>query len=349
MAAGSLTIDLDAIARNWTALDAASASTVETAAVVKADGYGLGAAPVAKRLAHEGARTFFVALAEEGVALRAALGPGPRIFVFSGYMAGDAALIRDADLTPLLNSSDQVARFLSDLPGHACGLQLDSGMNRLGLEPVDLPQLVLTVPRLAPKLVISHLACADEPQHAQNATQLAAFLTMSTLFPGIPKSLAATGGIGLGAGYHFDMTRPGVGLYGGAPFAEASPVVQLDLPVIQTRDVLPAEIVGYGASWTAPRLTRVATVSAGYADGLTRHIAAGTHIYAGATACKIIGRISMDLITVDVTDLDNVPDSLSILGDHQGIDTLAEAAGTIGYEILTSLGHRYQRHYKGRS
>jgi alanine racemase len=159
----------------------------------------------------------------------------------------------------------------------------------------------------------------------------------------IPRSLAATGGTLLGQAYHFDMTRPGIGLYGGLPFEQALPVVSLDLPIIQVRDVVAGETVGYGNSWTAERDSRIATVSGGYADGLIRAMGSNATLFAGDTPCPMVGRVSMDLITADITDLGEAPDSLQLLGRHQTVDTVAEAAGTIGYEILTSLGQRYHR------
>ena len=344
MADGLLTIDLKAIAANWRALDRLTKSTVETSAVVKANAYGLGIEPVAKVLVEAGAKTFFVALAQEGVRLRTALGPDLEIFVFSGYMEGDADACRSARLIPLLNSPEQIRRFRRDLSGHPCGLQFDTGMNRLGIEPAELPGLMLDYAALNPKLIVSHLACADDPKHMQNATQLAAFVTM-TAAVSVRKSLAATGGILLGDSYHFDLTRPGVGLYGGLPFEQAQPVVSLNAPVIQVRDVLPSETVGYGATWHAKKLSRIATLSVGYADGILRALS-GAQVFAGAKPCPVVGRVSMDLITVDVTHLDEVPDVLDLLGPEQTIDDLAEKAGTIGYEVLTSLGQRYERRYR---
>jgi len=343
MSTGRLTIDLEALAANWRALDAIN--TVETAAVVKADGYGLGVSPVAHTLAQAGARRFFVAAAEEGAELRAALGPGPMIGVFSGHMAGDADLIRDNDLTPMLNSVDQVLRHFETLPRQPFGIQLDTGMNRLGMEPAEWAALRDPVLQQIPVLLMSHLACADEPDHFMNAKQLRCFREMTDGL-GIPRSLSATGGTLLGADYHFDLTRPGVGLYGGRPFEDARPVVALDLPVIQTREILPGETVGYGNTWTAQRPARIATVAAGYADGLFRAMAPNLDLWHGDTRCPLAGRISMDLIGVDITGLgDAAPEALSILGPHQGVDDLADAAGTIGYEILTSLGARYARSY----
>ena len=316
--------------------------------MVKADAYGLGAAQVGPALAAAGVRSFFVALAEEGAALRAAVGPRPAIHVFAGLMPGDADPVRRHDLVPCLNSAAQMEAFAAELPRRPCAIQFDSGMNRLGLEAAEFEAAAHLLPRLAPVLQISHLACADDTDHPFNAAQREAFVALTDRLPGVRRSLAATGGILLGPDFHFALTRPGVGLYGGLPFAEARPVVTLSLPVIQVRDVAPGEIVGYGATWTATAPARVATVAAGYADGLPRALGnGGLSLYAGDTACPIVGRVSMDLITVDVTALPEVPDHLDILGARQTVDDLARAAGTIGYEILTSLGRRYERVYKG--
>ncbi|WP_118135288.1 alanine racemase [Oceanicella sp. SM1341] len=347
MAQAQLTVDIDAITANWRALDALTAPHVATAAVVKADCYGLGAGRIAPALAAAGARIFCVAQAEEGAEVRAALGEGPEIFVFGGYGEGETALFRDHGLTPLLNSPDQLKRFSADLAGRPCGVQLDTGMNRLGFEGLELAQHLMEIMALRPSLVMSHLACADEPAHPMNALQLAAFNTMTMALPGIRRSLSATGGTLLGPLYHFDMVRPGVGLYGAAPYADATPVVSLSLPVIQVRDVLPGEIVGYGGTYVAEGPRRIATLSSGYADGLFRSLSGKATLYAGDRPCPLVGRVSMDLITVDVTGLDHVPPTLEILGPHQGVDALAGAAGTIGYEILTGLGSRYARVYKG--
>lgn len=348
IARARLIVDLDAITANWRALDALTGAGVETGAVVKADAYGLGAASVGPALAAAGARSFFVALAEEGALLREALGPGPAIHVFSGLMPGDAALVRSHRLIPCLNSPGQIADFARDCAGLPAAVQLDSGMNRLGLEPAELADALPTLARLAPVLVISHLACADEPGHPLNRAQAAAFAALTARLPGVRRSLAATGGILLGPAWHFDLVRPGVGLYGGRPFLDARPVVRLALPVVQVREVAAGEIVGYGAGWTAVRPARVATVSAGYADGLSRALGGGRlALFAGETAVPVIGRVSMDLLTVDVTGLADVPATLDLLNDFQGVDAVADAGGTIGYEVLTSLGRRYDRVYKG--
>ena len=343
MSTARLTIDLDAITLNWRRLSQLSRG--ETGATIKADAYGLGVERVARKLAQAGCRTFFVAAAEEGAALRQAIGHGPRIFVFSGHMAGDAQLLRNLSLTPLLNSADQLVRHVEALPSHPFGIQLDTGMNRLGMEPAEWAAVRDLVMDLHPVLLMSHLACADEPLHTMNGEQLDRFSAMTHDIQA-PRSLAATGGILLGPDYHFDLVRPGIGLYGGAPYDEARAVVTLSLPVIQVRDVEAGEPVGYNCTWIADRPSRIATVAAGYADGLIRSLSGQTRLYAGDTPCPVVGRVSMDLITCDITDLSgDAPDALDILCPSQGVDALAADAGTIGYEILTSLGARYRRRY----
>lgn len=344
MSTGHLTINLAALAANFRNLDRQTG--VETGAVVKADGYGLGVGVVAKTLAKAGARKFFIAQAEEGLALREALGPGHDIFVFSGHMEGDAPLIRDLDLTPMLNSIDQITRHFEALPEHPFGIQLDTGMNRLGMEWSEWVAVAEIALAQRPTLIMSHLACSDEPDHPMNSYQLNLFRRMTDGID-VPRSLAATGGILLGQDYHFDLCRPGVGLYGGLPFGRAQPVVRLDIPVIQTRALDDGEVVGYGNTWQAERPSRVATISAGYADGVIRAMSDRATLWHGQVPCPLIGRVSMDLITVDVTDLDEDPQVLTLLGPQQTVDEVARAAGTIGYEILTSLGKRYTRRITG--
>lgn len=344
MAVATLTLDMTALAANWRALDRLSAAGVQTAAVVKADGYGLGVEAVVRCLAKAGARRFFVAAAEEGQRARQALGAGPQIHVLSGHMAGDTALIRDCALTPMLNSVDQITRHFETLPHHGFGVQLDTGMNRLGLEQADWDTVAPWVLQARPELLMSHLACADDPTHPMNAQQLAAFCAMTDT-TGVARSLAATGGILLGPDYHFDLTRPGIGLYGGQPFGAAQPVVALSLPVIQTRSLAQGETVGYSATWTAPRPSRIATVQGGYADGILRALSGRATLWAGDVPCPVVGRVSMDMITVDVTHLPHVPAEFELIGPHQSLDDLAEVAGTIGYEILTRLAARLDRRF----
>lgn len=342
MGTGRLHVDLSAIVANWRAL--AALARVECGAVVKADAYGLGAVPVAQALAAAGCRRFFVAVAEEGAALRRSLGPGPEILVFAGHMAGDTAALAEADLVPMINSLDQLTRHLEALPGHPFGIQLDTGMNRLGMEWSEWAAVAEIALEQRPVLLMSHLACADEPDHPMNGYQLDLFRQM-TDGTGVPRSLAATGGILLGPDYAFDLCRPGIGLYGGLPFDHAHPVVALDLPVIQIRDLQAGEVAGYGNAWQARRPSRLATVSGGYADGIFRALTGRLTLWHGETPCPAVGRVSMDLIIVDVTDLGEEPEFLTLIGPQQGIDDLARAAGTIGYEVLTALGSRYERQH----
>jgi alanine racemase len=347
MATGTLTIDLDAVAANWRALDAMSDSGVQTAAVVKANAYGLGAARIARALAQAGARRFFVAVAEEGATIRQALGPGPQVCVLGGHMAGDTDMIADLDLTPILNSVDQITRHLEALPRQPFGIHLDTGMNRLGLQTAEWEAIAPIILEAQPELILSHLVSSEDASDPRNAQQLALFNSLTDGL-GVPRSLANTGGVLLGRDYHFDLTRPGIGLYGGLPYAGALRTVGLALPVIQTRLIEPGEAVGYNATWIAEVPSTIATVSAGYADGLPRTLSNTGVLWDADTPCPIVGRVSMDLITVDITHLPEVPRTLDILGPHQSADDLAEAAGTIGYELLTALGPRYVRRYIGR-
>ena len=344
MASATLTIDLDAIAANWRALDRLSSQGTQTGAVVKADAYGLGVTRVARALAQAGARRFFVSQAEEGAEVRQALGPGPQINVLAGHMPGDTEMISDLDLTPILTSLEQITRHLESLPGHPFGVNLDTGMNRLGVELLEWQAVAPILLEAGPVMLLSQLACADEPDHPMNLSQLEQFHEM-TDGTGIPRSLSATGGILLGPQYHFDLTRPGVGLNGGRPFETARHVATLSLPVIQTREVAPGESVGYGAVWEAEAPAIIATVLGGYADGMPRSLASNVMLWDGDTPCPLVGRVSMDFLTVDITHLEEMPKSLDILSQHQTIDELADAAGTIGHEILTGLGPRLYRRY----
>lgn len=348
MASPDLTIDLDAIVANWKALDRMSEASVETAAVVKADGYGLGADRVVGSLRRAGARTFFVAIAEEGSAVRRAAGADAEVYVFGGHMDGDARALANHGLTPLLNSQQQVQRHLASLPDHPFGLQIDTGMSRLGMSGEELASVRLAFDPGTPRLVVSHLACADDDTDQRNQAQLATFRELTADFPA-PRSLSATGGILLGPGFHFDLCRPGIGLFGGAPFRSGAPTVSLEVPVIQTRDLSIGDFVGYGADWTAKRTSRIATIAAGYADGLLRVMGGDDSLscWVGGSRCPVVGRISMDLITIDITDIEGTPERVQVLNEFQTIDDLAEIAGTIGYEILTSLGQRIRRRYIG--
>jgi len=343
MSSAELYINLANICSNWNALNRLSNGS--TGAVVKANAYGLGIKEVGISLAKAGARDFFVAVAEEGAELRQAIGQGPKIYVFSGHMIGDTPLIKNFDLIPLINSAEQLLFHLENSSNQMIGIQLDTGMNRLGMERAEYTALKDIISERNPDLIMSHLACADDTSNPMNEKQLNYFNEITNSI-NCRKSLAATGGILLGKQYHFDITRPGIGLYGGKPYTSSKNVVQLKLPVIQTRTVLPGETVGYSNTWTAKRTTKVATLSSGYADGIFRCMSDKAILYYNEIPCSIIGRISMDLIGVDVSNCKEDPDSLWLLNDKQVIDDLAYDANSIGYEILTALGNRYNRIYK---
>ena len=344
MATATATINLNAIRQNWQKLR--SISSNDAAAVVKANAYGLGLAQVTKALYAEGARIFFVATAEEGAELRSILGKKPDIYVFSGHMVGDTELIKNYNLIPLINSKEQLSRHSKLLREKKFGVQLDTGMNRLGMEPMEWESVKELALSLNPVLIMSHLACADDPNHKMNSKQLDIFLTLTNKI-NINKSLAATGGILLGPEYHFDLTRPGIGIYGCSPMQDCLPVLKIDIPVIQIRNIESGETVGYGNTWTSPCKKKIATISAGYADGLFRAIGKKAKLYFEEISCPIVGRISMDLIGVDITSLKVDPVRLELINSQQTVDNIAEGAETIGYEFLTSLGNRYSRNYTG--
>lgn len=332
----TLTIDTAAIVANWRSL-AAMTPAAACGAVVKADGYGLGAEVVIRALAAAGLEDAFVFSAAEGQALRPHF--GGRIHVMEGHRPG-------ADLTGLIPSLVSPEQFFRDRAlrsGQPFGVQLDSGMHRLGLTAHEWRGLRSEILSHAPVLLMSHLACADDAGDPMTDRQRLRFAEM-TEGSGVRRSLAASAGILRGPELGFDLTRPGVALYGGAAFAGMRRVVGLTLPVIRTLHVPAGEVVGYGATWTAPRDCRIATLSGGYADGLMRRMSGtGLTLWAGDRACPLVGRISMDVLAVDVTDLPEVPDALEIIGPHQGLDTLARHADTIPYEILTALRSRYPR------
>ncbi len=343
-----LDIDLAALLHNFRILQK-QCPTAEAAPVVKADAYGLGMARIAAHLASNGARTFFVARLDEGVALRKVLGAGPVIYVLDGLGAGELVAFAVHDLRPVLNHTDQYADWLSGPENVKAALHIDTGMNRLGLRPEHIQSLAGHHDR-QPSLIMSHLACGDEPGHPLNHQQLMAFRHASATFVGVPISMANSAGAFLDPAYHFDLIRPGISLYGGGPFGTAHPdirpVAHLHARVLQVRDLKAGETVGYGAAFVAPRDMRLATLGIGYADGVLRSFAARGTIWIGGEHRQLTGRVSMDVISVDVTGLDVAcGDWAELLGSRQNLDAIATAAGTIGYELLTRLGSRLPHHY----
>ncbi|MET0367875.1 MAG: alanine racemase [Methylobacterium sp.] len=360
LAAAFLGIDLGALRDNYRLL-ARRAGPAACAAVVKADAYGLGVARVAPVLAEAGCRQFFVAQVGEGVSLRAILGPGPAIGILNGTTPGSEAACAASDLVPVLNDGAQreawvgLARHLGRrLPAI---LQVDSGMTRFGFDPAEALALLDDPDAFAGltlTLVMSHLACADTPEHPANAAQLAAFSAVRARLPRVPASLAASSGIVLGPDFHFDMVRPGAALYGIAPQPGRDnpmrPVVSLRARVMQLRAVPAGTPVGYGHAGVTARDSRLATVAVGYADGFPRGTEGAAGFLAGVRL-PLVGRVSMDSLVLDATDLPPGaigPGALvDLIGPEQGVDALAAASGTIGYEVLTRLGQRFHRTYTG--
>ncbi len=346
------------MAANWRIL-AERAAPAECAAVVKADGYGLGAAPVASSLLRAGCRTFFVALPAEAVAVRAAVGDAPVVGVLAGYLPEVAELYRRHRLSPVLSTMEQVAAWRAHRCAVPAFIHVDTGINRLGMPPDHVEALAAQPELLAGlelALVMSHLACADEPAHALNAAQLKAFRAALAASPTpLPGCFANSSGIFLGPDYHFAMVRPGVALYGVNPTPgrpnPMRPVVTLRARILQVRQVDRGESVGYGATFVASSARKLATVAVGYADGLHRALSNRGRVACHSCLAPIVGRVSMDMITIDISELPHElarPGSeVTIIGPDYDVDAIAADAGTIGYEMLTSLGRRYQRRYHG--
>lgn len=357
---GYLTIDLGALRRNYEKL-VALAKPARVSAVVKADAYGLGAARVAEVLVDAGCRHFFVAHCGEAAALRPHLPDDAQLFVLNGLLPGAEATCAAAHAIPVINSFPQLARWRAQAkvegkPLQAV-LQFDTGMSRLGFAPSERKALhaeIAASPEIEVLYIMSHLASADEPEKAQNAAQLAEMRKVMEEFAPLPLCFANSGGVLMGADFHGALARPGIALYGGAPHAAAAnpmePVVSLSIAVVQTRTVPAGTHVGYSGMHVTTAETRLATLAAGYADGLLRSLSNRGAVYYQGRRLPILGRVSMDSMTVDISAL---PDGaldlgslVEVIGPHQTLEMLAEDAGTIAYEILTSLGRRYRRDYR---
>lgn len=347
-----LTVDLASLRQNWRFLKN-KVNSSDCAAVLKANAYGLGLAEVASALRKD-VKTFFVAHLEEGKKLRSVL-PNHRIFVLHGCTSEECDDFIRYKLLPVINTPLQARKWyrLCLQKGHdyPVALQVDSGMSRFGLSEEDLDCEEIHGLRIV--LIMSHLACADQPDHPANEQQRREFVRLSGRFPGVPRSLAASSGIFLGEKYHFDMVRPGAALYGVAPNAfhtrVLKQVVRLDARILQIRQIPPRTCVGYGLTWETDRERRIATVGIGYADGFMRSMSQKASLWWQDHRLPVLGRVSMDSLSVDISDVK--PDFLeegmwlSVIGTQQDVDVLAQAAGTIGYEILTSLGDRFSRIY----
>ena len=356
----TLTVDLGAIVANWLALRARFSGR-ECAAVVKADAYGLGAVPVATALAEAGCDTFFVATADEAVELRDAL-PDVRILVLHGVQEGEEFAFANRRIIPVLNSREQIARWQPVAAQHVhavSALHLDTAMGRLGLQEQELTTLLARTPELAQSarigLVMSHLACGGEPEHPLNGAQLTQFTRMAAPLSGIPRSLCNSAGIFLDASFHGDLARPGCSLYGIAPqtgtLNPMQHVASWQAPILMLRTLERDQSIGYGATAHAEQGTKIATVATGYADGFLRSLSNKAAGYIGKHRVHLLGRVTMDMLCFDVSavperDL-NTATHIELLGDRDGIriDDVADAAGTIGYEVFTRIGARVARSY----
>jgi alanine racemase len=354
-----LEIDLDAVAANWRQLDAMHSG--ETGAAVKADAYGLGAEQVAPALLKAGCRNFFVAHLSEGLAIRAHL-PGAMLAVLHGIQPGEAGALVAHDLMPVLTSlrdlelyREEAARRDRKLPAI---LHADTGMSRLGLSPAEMAAIDNDPTLLAGievKILLSHLINSEIPGAKSNLAQLQRFKALRPKFPAAKTSLANSSGMFLDLSFQADLSRPGAALYGINPTPHAAnpmrPVIRLTARILQIRTIEPGETVGYNATWTAARRSRIATVDAGYADGYPRSLSNIATARFDGHPVPLVGRVSMDLATFDVTDNPNIQpgDSLELIGPGHDADAVAAEAGTNGYEILTSLGRRYHRRYVGGS
>jgi alanine racemase len=363
-AGGILTIDLAAIEANWKKL-AGMTIPVECAAVVKGDAYGCGVDPVARKLSKAGCRTFFVADVAEGRRVRA-IAPDATIYVLNGLMPGSAQTFANDNLRPVINSTTELAEWDAFVAtkkwNGGAALHVDTGMNRLG---ISIDEAIAIATRIQSEnhgfaLLMSHLACAETPDHPLNDKQVRLFREIRIMYRGVASSLANSAGIFLGGTLYCDLVRPGVALYGANPVPgkpnPMRPVVELKGRIIQVRSVTKGDTVGYGATFSAARPSRMAVIAVGYADGFLRSAAAGKGKAAGEVVvagkrCPVAGRVSMDLIAVDVTDLPEGSarrgDFATLIGEGMSVDDLAAGMGTVGYEVLTNLGRRYHRIYKG--
>ncbi len=365
-ATGVVVVDLDAISANWTAL-AKLVAPAGCAAVVKADAYGLGAARVIPALYRAGCRNFFVATAAEAAAARS-FAPSATVYVLDGVMPGCAADMAALGLRPVMSSRVEAIEWaeLADAETNAppAALHVDTGLNRLGMSGSDLEALTsdkLLIARLDIALIMSHLACADEVEHPMNREQLAAFDRLRNMLPKARASLAASDGLMLGKPYHFDLVRPGYALYGGQAALERAPVkpvVRVAARILQVQEVPAGARIGYSATYRATSSRRIATIAAGYADGIFRHASApsggeaGGFVAVRGQLAPIVGRVSMDLVTADITDIPGPApqrgDFVDLISPELPLEAVGRGARTIGYEVLTRLGHRFHRHYVER-
>jgi alanine racemase len=358
----TLTIDLAALRANYLLLSQ-KAGGAQCAAAIKGNAYGISVAHAGKTLWEAGCRSFYVARPDEGEELRGTL-PKATITVLDGLYDGEARYYARHALRPALTTFSQAQQWAEQNAGLQSALHVDTGINRVGLSKPEFDRIskdLSQLSRLNVRSLMSHLACADDPKHPLNRQQLARFLAVRKSFPATSASFANSSGIFLGKAYHFDEVRPGVALYGGNPTPHKKnpmrPIAHLHAKILQVREVAKGETVGYSATWKAKRDSRIAIIAAGYADGIARKLSSGpkggpAHVFIAGKRCPVVGRVSMDMMTIDVTNLPEgklaKSDAAELFGKNITIDEVAGWAGTISYELLTHLGRRYARVYSDK-
>ena len=341
----TIEINLKHIKKNWLYLDGLSKKNIETGAVIKANAYGLGSNEVANALWEVGNRSFFVATAEEGIFLNKILPKNRKIYILNGYDKNYKKAFTDFNLIPVLNSPLNLTSFIENNKSNTASIQIDIGMRRLGFRTDELFLYKEVIKKLNLDLILGHLTTAIKPKSIENKKQLNNFKEVITNFPNVRKSLAASHGIFINNNYHFDLTRPGVALFGGIKNKNILNVVNIELPVLQIHYLNVGDGIGYGLTYYSKEKKKIATLAGGYADGLTRDFSNIGYLYHKKIPCPILGRISMDLVTVDITHLKEDPEKLTFIGTEQTINDLSDISNSISHEILINIGNRYTKKY----
>ncbi len=342
---GTIKINLKNLKKNWLYLNSITKKNTETGAVIKANAYGLGVSEIATALWEAGNRSFFVATVEEAIYLSKLLPRKNKIYTLNGFDIAYKNAFDDFELIPVLNTPTQLISFVENSKNKIACIQIDIGMNRLGLQLDQLKKYKNIIKTLNLDLILGHLTTAVDPNNKSNKLQLELFKKETLNFPLVRKSLAASHGIFIKKHYHFDLTRPGIALFGGIRNNNILDVVNIELPVLQTHYLNPGDGIGYGLTYVCNKRMKVATLAGGYADGLNRKFSNNGFLYYEKTPCPILGKISMDLVTVDISHLKKIPEKLTFIGSKQTINDLADIAKTISHEILINLGDRFKKKY----
>ena len=342
---GIIKINLCNIQKNWLFLNKLSDKNTETGAVIKANAYGLGANEIALALWEIGNKSFFVATLEEAIQINEILPKKRKIYILNGYNKSYKTAFCEFNFIPVLNSPLQLTSFIENHPNAYSCIQVDIGMRRLGFQLNQLKKYDAEIKKLNLDLILGHLSSAIDNDEITNNLQLELFRKETAKFPHVRKSLAASHGVFLGKDYYFDLIRPGIALFGGIKNANIHNVISIELPIIQTHFLNPGEGVGYGLTYISKERKKIATLSGGYADGLTRNLSNIGCLYDDKIPCPILGKISMDLVTVDISHLNKVPDRLTFIGPQQTINNLSEKTKTVAHEILINLGNRFSKKY----